>query len=320
MRSSSSLILLWWTVGTAFVVVPGLFIPVSAPAADEAASKVTPQEVLDGLKSFWQKTALPDGSFRPGIDPNYQGMSDRPLSDMAPLTYAVTLHKTFGWKLPHEDKTLANLLARQKEDGGFYHVHGTGDPKAPLTRVYNTTQGLVALHALGAKPKYDALPIFDQVLNGDYKKLPLYTTSFFPLAYQCYGKPFPPEQDKKIRALMPQADDGYLDEHVASTFHLVHYYRLMGAETPKADAIVARILRPEGRRQLAAQSAGPRPSRHVRRHLLPGESLGKDKPEVKRAMKKAAMWAYRAAMTTAASVIFPAAPRTPTRCISRWAR
>src|SRR5204863_3945279 len=107
-----------------------------------------------------------------------------------------------------------------------------------LTRVYDTTQGLVALHALGTRPKYDALPIFEGVLNGDYKKLPLYTTSFFPLAYQCLGKRLPEEQDKKIRALMPQADDGYLDDHVASTFHLAHYYRLLGVPTPKADAIV----------------------------------------------------------------------------------
>src|SRR5262249_23493356 len=153
------------------------------------------------------------------------------------------LHKTFGWKLPHEDKTRANLLARQKEDGAFHHVAGTGDPKAPLTRLYNTTQGLVALHALGAKPKYDTLPIFEEILNGDYKKLPLSATSFFPLAYQCMGKPFPPEQDKKIRALMPQAADGYLADHVAATFHLAHYYRLLGVETPKADKIVARVLR-----------------------------------------------------------------------------
>ncbi len=84
--------------------------------------------------------------------------------------------------------------------------------------------------------------MFEQALNGDYKTLPLYTTSFFPLAYQCCGKSFPPEQDKKLRALMPQADDGYLDDHIASTFHLVHYYRLMGVATPKADAIVARTL------------------------------------------------------------------------------
>ena len=207
------------------------------------AAKASPQDVLDGLKVFWQKTARPDGSFRPGIDPDYKGMSDSALSDMAPLTYAVTLHRTFGWKLPHEKATLANLLGRQKADGAFYHASGTGDARAPLTRVYNTTQGLVALHALGAKPRYNPLPIFEQVLAGDYRKLPLYTTSFFPLAYQCYGKSMPADADRKIRALMTQADDGYLDDHVAATFHLVHYYRLMGAATPKADAIVARVLR-----------------------------------------------------------------------------
>jgi hypothetical protein len=237
----------WWSVSNMFttsvwlplrnrgltpparLIISAVVLSITAMVAGAADDpKVTPREVLDGLKSFWEKTAEKDGSFRPGIDPDYKGMSDSALSDMAPLTYAVTLHKTLGWKLPHEKKTLANLLGRQKEDGAFYHVNGTGDAKAPLTRVYNTTQGLVALHALGAKPKYDPLPVFEEILDGDYQKLPLYTTSFFPLAYQCYGKTFPAEQDKKIRALMKQADDGYLDDHVASTFHLAHYYRLIG--------------------------------------------------------------------------------------------
>lgn len=255
------------------------------------AAEPAPQEVLDGLKKFWQKTARPDGSFAPGVDPDYKGMSDSALSDMAPLTYAVTLHKTFGWKLPYEDKTRENLLNRQKEDGGFYHVSGTGDPKAPLTRVYNTTQGLVALHALGVKPKYDALPIFEQALNGDYKKLPLYTTSFFPLAYQCMGKPFPPEQDKKIRALMVQDADGYLGEHVAATFHLAHYYRLMGVATPKADKIVARVLRdqkPDGSWMLNP----PARDRHATFDaMFCLTQLTKETPEVRKALDRAARWA-----------------------------
>jgi prenyltransferase beta subunit len=309
MQKSIFQLFISWAVGPAFVLFLTLFSFVaSTPAADEPASKVTPQQVLDGLKSFWEKTALPDGSFQPGVDPDYKGMSDSALSDMAPLTYAVTLHKTFGWKLPHEDKTLANLLARQKDDGAFYHVHGTGDSKAPLTRVYNTTQGLVALHALGAKPKYDALPVFDQVLNGDYKKLPLYTTSFFPLAYQCYGKPFPAEQDKKIRALMPQADDGYLDEHVASTFHLVHYYRLMGAETPKADTIVARILRDQ-KADGSWMLNPPARDRHATFDaMFCLAQLGKDKPEVKKAMQKAALWALSCRNEDGGFGHFPGSP------------
>ncbi len=262
-----------------------LFLPSTARAGD-----TQPAEVLDGLRAFWQKTALPDGSFRPGVDPDYLGMSDSALSDMAPLTYAVTLHRTLGWKLPHEKRTLANLLARQKADGAFYHVRGTGDAKAPLTRVYNTTQGLVALHALGVRPRYDPLPVFEKVLAGDYKKLPLYTTSFFPLAYQCYGKPFPEDFDRKIRAIMPQADDGYLDEHVASTFHLVHYYRLLGAPTPKAEAIVARVLRDQkpGGGWLLNPPARDRHATFDAVFCL--TQLGGDRPEVKQAIAKAVRW------------------------------
>jgi prenyltransferase beta subunit len=277
-------------------------------ASQDSAPKVTPQEVLDGLKSFWEKTALADGSFRPGIDPDYKGMSDSALSDLAPITYAVTLHRTFGLKLPYEEKTLDNLLARQKDDGAFYHTRGTGDPKAPLTRVYNTTQGLVALHAFGAKPKYDPLPVFEQVLAGDYAKLPLYTTSFFPLAYACLGKPFPPEQDKKIRGLMKQADDGYLDDHIAATFHLVHYYRLLGVPVPKADAIVARILRDQ--KDDGSWLLNP-PARD--RHATFDAAfclmqLGKEKPEVKKALQKAALWVLSCRKADGGFGHFPGSP------------
>ena len=42
---------------------------------------------------------------------------------------------------------------------------------------------------------------------------------------------------------MVQAEDGYLHDHIAATFHAAHYYRLVGEATPKADAMLARILR-----------------------------------------------------------------------------
>ena len=67
----------------------------AAPA--RAADAPTPADVLDGVRSFFARTALPDGSFRPGIDPDYHGISDSAYSDLAPVTYAVVLHKTFGW-------------------------------------------------------------------------------------------------------------------------------------------------------------------------------------------------------------------------------
>ena len=96
------------TLPLAALALPFLLAIVPAPAADP--KPLTPDEVLSGLKDFFAKTAKPDGSFRPGIDPDYEGMSDSAYSDLAPVAYAVVIHKTFGWKLPHEEKTRAFLL------------------------------------------------------------------------------------------------------------------------------------------------------------------------------------------------------------------
>src|SRR5688572_12827689 len=94
----------------AFVIALGLSGYLSA---EDKLTNAKPNEVLTGVRTFFEKTALPDGSFRPGIDPDYMGFSDTSYSDLAAITYAVVLHKTFGWKLPHESKTLELLLARQ---------------------------------------------------------------------------------------------------------------------------------------------------------------------------------------------------------------
>ena len=210
----------------------------SAPAADD---------VLAGLRQFYRATARADGSFQPGIDPDYIGMSDCAASDLAAVTYAVTIHKTFGWQLPHEAKSIAFLLSRQRKDGSFFNVGGTYDPNSAEARCYNTTQGLVALHALGIKPRFNPLPVFDELLKRDYKTLPPYATSFFPLAYLCAGKSIPEKADRAIRALMVQDETGYFNDHIAATFHASHYYNLVGEATPKSEAMVARILRDQKR-------------------------------------------------------------------------
>lgn len=212
-------------------------------AADDRAAAPTSDQVLDGLRSFYKQTARADGSFQNGIDPDYLGMSDSAYSDLAAVTYAVTVHKTFGWELPHEKETIQWLLSRQQANGDFVNVAGTVDPNSPQGRVYNTTQALVALHALGVKPKYDPLPVFEEILKQDYKTLPAYSTSFFPLAYLCAGKPIPEQADRAIRALMVPDDDGYLNSHVAATFHSSHYYALVGEPTPRAAQMVKRVLR-----------------------------------------------------------------------------
>lgn len=271
------------------LAIPFLLAVIPAPAAEPKPP--TPDDVLSGLKDFFARCAKPDGSFRPGIDPKYEGMSDSAYSDLAPVAYAVVILKTFGWKLPDEEKTLAFLLARQKEDGAFVNVAGTVDPKSPAGRAYNTTMAVMALRALGKKPKYDPLPVFDVVLRADYKELPLYMTSFFPLAYRACGKPIPADADKKIKALMVQDEDGYINGHVAATFHAAHYYRLVGEDTPKAAAMLARVLRdqkPDGSWMLNA----PARDRHATFDacfIL--KQLGGNKPEAKSALEKAAKWA-----------------------------
>jgi hypothetical protein len=225
---------------------------VRAPAAEGPAPlnptpprsvAATPAQVKTGLRSFYSKTARADGSFANGIDPQYRGMSDSAHSDLAAVTYAVTLHKTFGWKLPYEERTIEFLLGRQKPSGEFFNVAGTVDPASAEGRVYNTTQGLVALHALGRQPRHPPLAVFEEILRADYKTLPPFSTSFFPLAYLAYGEPIPPEADRRIRALMVQAEDGYMNDHVAATFHAAHYHRLIREPVPMAGPMVQRTLR-----------------------------------------------------------------------------
>jgi geranylgeranyl transferase type-2 subunit beta len=274
-----------------FSVLPLAAAALAAPPPAEPADEVKPAAVLEGVRTFFARTARDDGSFRPGLDPDYPGMSDSAASDLAPVTYAVVLHRTFGWPLPHEDRTRELLLSRQQPDGAFVNVRGTSDPKSPQARLYNTTQALVALHALGAEPRYDPLPVFAEIMKGDYKDLPPYSTSFFPLAYRTRGKPFPADEDRKMRALMVQADDGYMNDHIAATFHLVHYDRLVREEPPKAEAIVARTLRdqkPDGSWLLNP----PARDRHATFDaVFVLHQLGKGREDCRRAVEKAAVWA-----------------------------
>ncbi len=273
-----------------------------------AAEPAAPDRILAGLRDFYKNTANDDGSFRPGVDPDYKGMADSAASDLAPVTYAVILHKTFGWKLPDEQKTIAFLLSRQHTDGAFFNVAGSNKPESPSARIYNTTQGIVALHALGVRPKYDPLPVFEQVMRRDYTELPAYSTSFFPLAYRAAGVPWPKEFDRRVRALMVQTDDGYLNDHIAATFHAAHYYSLLGEPTPKAEAIVRRTLRDQ-------KSDGswllnpPARDRHAAFDaVFTLKHLGNDSPECRAAIDKAAEWALTCRNADGGFGHFPGSP------------
>jgi prenyltransferase beta subunit len=264
-----------------------------AIAQDDLAELRNREEVLAGLRHFFAKTAQADGSFRPGIDPSYRGMADTAASDLAAPTYAVILHRTFGWKVPAEEKTRQFFLDRQGKDGAFFHVKGTMDAKSSQARLYNTTQGLVALRALGSKPRLDPLPVFEAILEKDYKTLPSYTTSFFPLAYQAAGRPLSADADHEIRALMVQEEDGYLHNHIAATFHLAHYYRLLKEPTPKAAAIVARVLREQKEDGSWLINPLARDRHATFDAVFTLVHLGQDSPECRKAIAKAAGWALK---------------------------
>jgi uncharacterized protein YkuJ len=266
------------------------FLPSPMLAADAPPSSVH-DKVLDGLRAFYRKTALPDGSFQPGIDPDYRGMSDSAASDLAPVTYAVTIHRTFGWKLPKEGTTAEFLLSRQNDDGAFFNVAGTVSPRSPEGRIYNTTQGLVALHALGRKPKYDPVPVFEAILKEDYKILPPYTTSFFPLAYLCAGQPIPEKADRGIRALMVQDATGYTNDHIAATFHASHFHRLIGEETPKSAEMVDRILRDQKADGSWLLNMPSRDRHATFDAVFTLVHEGRDRADCRAAIRRAAEWA-----------------------------
>ncbi len=139
-----------------------------------------------------------------------------------------------------------SAVAALKPNGDFFNVAPAPlVPSLPKGRTYNTTQGLVALTALGIKPRHDPLPVFEAILKEDYKQLPRrHSTSFSRWrTYVPAGPKSPKKADLGIRALMVQDETGYTNDHVAATFHASHYYRLVGEETPRSKEMVARVLR-----------------------------------------------------------------------------
>jgi geranylgeranyl transferase type-2 subunit beta len=195
---------------------------------------------------FIKQCARPDGGFNPSPDPTYEGRSDTGLSDLAAVTYAATLARTMGWRLPDAKRSSEFIQNHQQPDGSFINLHGKMDPKSDLAILYNTVQGVVALHAFGRHPKIDPEKVMARFFRGEtFSKLPWYTTSFFPLFYAALARPFPIAYDRALREhqIKSQGEDGYLGDHVAATFHMAHYFRLLGQPTPKAALMVKRVLR-----------------------------------------------------------------------------
>lgn len=214
-------------------------------AAATAPPAVDGARLARGTREFIVRCHCDDGSYSPSPDPKYAGESDTEFSDLAAVTYAAVLARTMGWDLPEPRKSVDFIRRHQRPDGRFVNLAGRHDPASDLAVLYNTTQGVVGLRALGERPEVDPTPVIERLLAGNaIEALPWYTTSFFPLFYATLGKPFPEAFRRKIAGHMErhQADDGYLGDHVAATFHMAHFFRLVGEPTPKAGRMVARVL------------------------------------------------------------------------------
>ena len=201
--------------------------------------------IKDSTFAFIKACVRDDGGFSPSPDPQYRGNSDTGESDLAAITYAATLAKPLGWHLPYHGRSVEFIQRHQQPDGVFVNFQGSMDPKSNLAILYNTVQGVVGLRALGAKPRISPLRVMDRFFEKEvFKTLPWYTISFYPLFYAALDAPFPRDflESLEKHIARNQAPDGYLGDHVAATFHLVHFFRLMGKPTPRADAIVRRVL------------------------------------------------------------------------------
>jgi hypothetical protein len=254
------------------------------------------QKIKDTTFQFIEKCARKDGGYSVSLDPEYKGSSDTAESDLAAVTYAATLAKPEGRTLANAKKSADFIQRHQQPDSVFVNLAGNLDPKADLAILYNTVQGVVGLRALGEKPRVNPVHVLDRFFENDaFAELPWYTVSFFPLFYAALGVTFPSTYRTALEHHLQehQAADGYLEDHVAATFHLVHFYRLIGQPAPKADAIVRRVLRdqrPDGGWQLKAPDWDVHSCFDA---VFILRQLGGNSPACQAAIAKAARWALR---------------------------
>jgi hypothetical protein len=86
-------------IGTAAWAVMGIHR--STSAGDRTLPRVAEETF-----AFIRRCARRDGGYAPSPDPKYPGNSDTGSSDLAAVTYAATLAKTMGWRLPHPERSL----------------------------------------------------------------------------------------------------------------------------------------------------------------------------------------------------------------------
>ena len=269
----------------------------------------TAEQIIQGLKNFYRKTARPDGSFQPGIDPDYRGISDSAYSDLAAVTYAVTIHKTFGWKLPYEEMTVEFLLARQKKDGAVLQRCGHGRPRVAGRPHVQHNAGVGGAARPQAQTAVRSAARLRSDLEGGLQAVAGVFDEFLSTGLSLrLGVPSPRKRTAAFAPSWCRIETGYSNNHVAATFHASHYYRLVGEETPRAKEMVARILRDQ-------KSDGswllnlPARDRHATFDaVFTLRHEGKDAGQCREAIARAAAWALSCRNNDGGFGHFPGSP------------
>ena len=215
------------------IVCLSLFSGTLCHAAELQTSTLTPSQVLDGLRTFYKKSARPDGSFQPGVDPDISACRIRPTAIWPPVTYAVVSQNLrLEIAVRGRDGTVSAFPPAAERR--LFQCRGNGRSGSPRRAGVQYDAGCGRTSRPGRAPRHNPLPVFEEILKQDYQTLPAYSTSFFPLAYLCV------RQADSPRGRPPHSGDD--DPGGRRIFARPHrgdvsrrpLFRLVGEPTPKA--------------------------------------------------------------------------------------
>jgi hypothetical protein len=124
--------------------------------------------------------------------------------------------------------------------------HLRGGEKPPML-VYNTLQSLLGLRIIGGRlpAGRDAAvrAVVELFREHGLEGFPFYALDFFGQFFSIIGRSVPRLIARAVwRKYAASLRGGEVGGHVASTFHFVHFARLLGKPVPHAEAILAKTL------------------------------------------------------------------------------
>ena len=168
-----------------------LFIPAVAPAD---GPRPTAAVVLEGLREFYrQDRARPTARSGPASTPTTRACPTAPTATWRRSRTPSPSTRRSAGSCPHEEKTVEFLLGRQQRDGRVLQRrrHGRSEV-AGRARPTTRRRAWSPCSAWAPSRKHDPLPVFDDDPEGrTTRRCRRTSTSFFPLAYLCSGKPIP---------------------------------------------------------------------------------------------------------------------------------